>query len=172
LWLQGRNDSVTRRLAHYSAATGIVGTGLMAAAAAFPGWMLLMHLPAAVRGDLRICLLSFVSAPAAVAMRRFLHGRLIVAHRTRPIALVSWVRVMVTGAPAMATTLAVGPAPAAGDDGVVEHEPRAPGGDRYVALRADRPSTTYEGGTTNGHEEGSGSDTQATVTPRWLLRHW
>ncbi|MGY3205117.1 hypothetical protein [Streptomyces sp. TE5632] len=90
----------SRALLRRALATGGLGCVLLAAPALLPGlstgFPALLGLPEEVRNDFRICLLSFVSAPLAVAVRRFLHGRLIADDTTRPIAVATVVRIGAT----------------------------------------------------------------------------
>jgi hypothetical protein len=91
--LRGRGSRVLLRRA---AATGAFGCAALAGLALLPGFPALLGLPPALRGDFRACLLSFATAPLAVALRRYLHGRLIHHDTTRPIAEATMARITLT----------------------------------------------------------------------------
>lgn len=88
------------RLLRHAASTGLLGCAVLAGVAALPGVSTMfpaaLGLPPALRADLRVCLLSFATAPLAVALRRYLHGRLIASGNARPIAAATLVRIAVT----------------------------------------------------------------------------
>ncbi|MFI6209933.1 hypothetical protein ACIBAI_26740 [Streptomyces sp. NPDC051041] len=90
----------SRALLRRALVTGGAGCVLLVALALLPGvatgFPALLGLPGEVREDFRTCLLSFAAAPLAVAVRRFLHGRLIGADTTRPIAVATVVRIGAT----------------------------------------------------------------------------
>ncbi|GAA1928248.1 hypothetical protein [Streptantibioticus ferralitis] len=90
----------SRVLLRRALATGGLGCALLVALALLPGlsagFPTLLGLPAELRADFRTCLLSFASAPLAVAVRRFLHGRLIDSDTTRPIAVATVARIGAT----------------------------------------------------------------------------
>jgi hypothetical protein len=91
------DDVPTRRLVRYAVVLGfgaaIVLTGLALLPPVFAGLHTLLGLDAALAEELRWCLLSLAPNPLWVAVRRYLHGRLIAAHRTRPILLATLVRI-------------------------------------------------------------------------------
>lgn len=90
----------SRALFRHAAATGAAACTGLAALAAFPGistaFPALLGLPPELHADFRLCLLSFASAPLAVALRRWLHGHLIANDTTRPIATATTVRIVLT----------------------------------------------------------------------------
>ncbi|MFD7666790.1 hypothetical protein [Streptomyces sp. NPDC059788] len=90
----------SRALLRRALATGGLGCALLVALALLPdvstGFPALLGLPTEVRADFLTCLLSFASAPLAVAVRRFLHGRLIDSDTTRPIAVATVARIGAT----------------------------------------------------------------------------
>lgn len=87
-----------RRYAFGVGAAGCLATFVLAGIPALFGalrW--LMNLDHALAGDLRVCLLALAPASVAVAARRYLHGRLIFAERTRPITAATLVRIGCSG---------------------------------------------------------------------------
>ncbi|MEW9533706.1 hypothetical protein [Microbispora sp. NPDC049125] len=107
----------TRMLARHSLVIGALGCAVMAGMALVPGLSAVvpavLGLPDGLAPGFRTCLLSFATAPLAVAVRRYLHGRLIHGDVTRPIAVATTARIAVTvgaaaalwrsGAPSAAT---------------------------------------------------------------------
>jgi hypothetical protein len=90
----------SRALLRRTVVTGALGCGVLLALALLPGlsagFPALLGLPANLRADFAMCLLSFTSAPLAVAVRRYLHGRLIDHDTTRPIAAATIARITMT----------------------------------------------------------------------------
>ncbi|RJL33395.1 hypothetical protein [Bailinhaonella thermotolerans] len=104
-----------RALLRYSLLVGLCGGALLVAVAAIPP--LAAPLPPEFRDDFRYCLLAAAPAPPAVALRRYLHGRLILAGGTGRIASATFIRVGVTVLTA-AACLALTPLPAAAVGGL------------------------------------------------------
>ncbi|RBQ14926.1 hypothetical protein DP939_37690 [Spongiactinospora rosea] len=88
-------------LLRHALLTGIVGSAVMLGLAALPAVPAVIGLPTGLHDLFQVCLLSFCTAPLAVALRRYLHGRLIERDRTRPIAVATGVRIVVTIAAAL-----------------------------------------------------------------------
>ena len=98
--------------------TGGLGSAALAGLAALPIvstiFPALLGLPPDLRDAFRLCLLSFATAPLAVAVRRYLHGRLIAADTTRPIATATAVRIVLTVAAGLLLLWSGSPAAAVG----------------------------------------------------------
>ncbi|MEV5317269.1 hypothetical protein AB0K92_06250 [Streptomyces sp. NPDC052687] len=108
----------SRRLLRRAVGTGLAGCAALLVPAALPGvstgFPALLGLPAYLHDAFRICLLSFATAPLAVALRRYRHGRLIAADTTRPIAVATGIRIAATTLVALAVWRAGLPAAATG----------------------------------------------------------
>lgn len=108
----------SRRLLRWALGTGLAGCAVLLVPAALPGVATgfpgLLGLPANLHDAFRTCLLSFATAPLAVALRRYLHGRLIAADTTRPIAVATGIRIAATTLIALAAWQADLPAAATG----------------------------------------------------------
>ncbi|MDT3396521.1 hypothetical protein RKE29_07680 [Streptomyces sp. B1866] len=96
----------SRTLLRWALGTGLAGCAALPALAALPGvsagFPALLGLPADLHDAFRTCLLSFAAAPPAVALRRYLHGRLIARDTTGPIAAATGVRIAATALAALA----------------------------------------------------------------------
>lgn len=105
-------------LSRQTVITGVAGSVVLAALAALPGvstaFPAVLGLPDQLRADFRLCLLSFATAPAAVALRRYLHGRLIAVGTTGAIATATLVRIAVTVVVGLAELRAGAPAAVVG----------------------------------------------------------
>ncbi|QIJ62429.1 hypothetical protein [Streptomyces sp. JB150] len=108
----------SRRLLRRAVGTGLAGCAALLVPAALPGvstgFPALLGLPADLHDAFRTCLLSFATAPLAVALRRYQHGRLIAADTTRPIAVATGIRIAATTLVAFAAWRAGLPAAATG----------------------------------------------------------
>jgi hypothetical protein len=102
------DDVSTRRLVRHTVSVGLAAALVLAALAGVPQvFAALLDLDAALAGELRWCLLALVPNPLAVAIRRYLHGRLIAAHRTRPILVATIARIAVSTSLAWVAVAAV-----------------------------------------------------------------
>lgn len=79
-------------------AAGLVLVMLATVPSAFALLRLIIHVNPVLAADLRACLLALAPASIAVAGRRYLHGRLIVAAATRPITVATVARMCCSGA--------------------------------------------------------------------------
>ncbi|NLU71026.1 hypothetical protein [Streptomyces sp. HNM0574] len=108
----------SRALLRWAAATGLAGSAALTACAAVPGLReflpQLLGLPGELHDAFRLSLLSFATAPLAVALRRYLHGRLITRDTTRAIAVSTGVRIAATGLAGLVAWWTGVPAAAAG----------------------------------------------------------
>ncbi len=95
-----------RQLGRYGLAVGAAGTVVLLLLAlsptAFSVLRLLMNVDHTLSTDVRGGLLALAPASVAVAGRRYLHGRLIFAERTRPITVATMVRICCSGGAAWA----------------------------------------------------------------------
>ena len=93
-------DVSNRRLIRHTVSVGMGGALVVAVLAGLPpvfaALTALLDLDAALAAELRWCLLVLVPNPLGVAIRRYLHGRLIAAHRTRPILVATIARIAVS----------------------------------------------------------------------------
>lgn len=105
------DDVPTRRLVRHAVSLG-VGAALVVVVLTwlppvFAALRALLDLDAALAEELRWCLLCLVPNPLGVAVRRYLHGRLIAAHRTRPILWATLARITVSATVAWLAVTAV-----------------------------------------------------------------
>jgi hypothetical protein len=87
------------RLGRYALLVGTIGAGLLVLLAATPlldGLRALLGIDESLATAVRWCLIGLAPNPIGVALRRHLHGRLIHAHRTRPIMWATLVRIVVS----------------------------------------------------------------------------